>query len=126
MPLKIESIDHIQVAVPLSVIEQAMTFYGAIFGLERIDKPEALRKNGGAWYRHGSLEIHLSIEDDSSDLTQSKRHLCYVVPDLEEAESELASHGVEIIRDRQLIPGWIRFYIRDPGGNRIEIAQRTK
>ena len=93
-----------------------------MLGLEQIEKPAPLLKNGGAWYRHGSIEIHVSPEDGPSDSSGSKRHVCYVVPDLEEAESELAMHGVEIIRDRQPIAGWILFYIRDPGGNRLEIA----
>jgi catechol 2,3-dioxygenase-like lactoylglutathione lyase family enzyme len=125
MSLNIESIDHIQITVPKSVETEAIEFYSTILGLKPIEKPEPLRTNGGAWYRHGSIEIHLSPEDGSADNCQSKRHVCYVILDLAEAESELARHGIEIIRDRQPIAGWIRFYIRDPGGNRIEIAQRV-
>jgi hypothetical protein len=41
-------------------------------------------------------------------------------------ERELAAQGVERFRDRQPIAGWVRFYTRDPGGNRIEIAERLK
>jgi catechol 2,3-dioxygenase-like lactoylglutathione lyase family enzyme len=125
MALKIVSIDHVQVTVPRSEEAKALEFYDAVLGLERIEKPATLLKNGGAWYRHGPIELHLSPEDGPSDSSSSKRHLCYVVADLDEAESELARHGVEIIRDRQPIAGWIRFYIRDPGGNRLEIAQRV-
>jgi catechol 2,3-dioxygenase-like lactoylglutathione lyase family enzyme len=125
MPLKIESIDHIQVTVPKSMETAAMQFYGTVLGLKQIEKPEPLRKNGGAWYRHGAIEVHVSSEEGSSDHGQSKRHICYVVPDLKDAESELMGYGVEIIPDRQPIEGWTRFYIRDPGGNRIEIAQRV-
>jgi catechol 2,3-dioxygenase-like lactoylglutathione lyase family enzyme len=125
MPLKIESIDHIQITVPEAALAEAINFYGGILGLEPIEKPEALRKNGGAWFRQESFELHLSVEDGSSAGRQSKRHVCFVVNDLREAESELVGHGVTIIPDAQRIPGWIRFYIRDPGGNRIEIAQRT-
>ena len=33
--------------------------------------------------------------------------------------------GVEIIRDNRPLDGWRRFYVRDPGGNRIEIAERV-
>ncbi len=124
MPLKIERIDHIQVTVPTAAEAKAIQFYGTVLGLEAIEKPEPLRKNGGCWYRLGAIEIHVSSEDGALDQAQNKRHICYVVTDVEEAESTLLEYGVEIIRDRQPIGGWSRFYIRDPGGNRLEIAQR--
>ena len=124
MPLKLEAIDHVQVTVPSSVEAEALRFYGTVLGLERITKPDSLTINGGAWYRLGSLEVHVSPEDDRAAGQESKRHVCYVVTDLKEAELELAAQGVEVIPDRQPIAGWARFYIRDPGGNRIEIAQR--
>ena len=104
MPLKIESIDHIQVTVAAAVLDQATAFYGSVLGLERIEKPEALRKNAGAWFRHQSFELHLSVEEDSSG-RQSKRHVCFVVAELKAAEAELVAHGVEIIADNQKIPG---------------------
>lgn len=125
MPLNLESINHVQVTAPPSVEVEASRFYESVLGLERIAKPEPLSRNGGAWYRLGSLEVHLSLDEAESDGRESKRHVCYVVANLHEAESELAGHGVKIIPDRQPIAGWARFYIRDPGGNRIEIAQRV-
>src|ERR1017187_2430283 len=126
MPLRLESIDHVQVTVPTSVEAEALRFYGVVLGLEPITKPEALLPNGGAWYRLGAVEVHLSREDGVSAASESKRHVCYVVSNLEEARLELARHGVDIIPDRQPTFGWARFYIRDPGGNRIEIAQRLE
>jgi catechol 2,3-dioxygenase-like lactoylglutathione lyase family enzyme len=124
MPLKLEAIDHVQVTVTRSVEAEALRFYDVVLGLERIAKPEPLASGGGAWYRLGALEVHLSPEDGDGPSCASKRHVCYVVPDLKEAESELVRQGVEIVPDRQPIAGWTRLYIRDPGGNRIEIAQR--
>lgn len=32
--------------------------------------------------------------------------------------------SIEIIPDNRPIDGWRRFYVRDPGGNRIEIVER--
>ena len=123
MPLKVESIDHVQVTVPASALAESLRFYSVVLGLEPIAKPEALSPNGGAWYRLGAVELHVSREDGSV-AGESKRHVCYLVSNLAEARLELARQGVEIIPDRQPIPGWVRIYIRDPGGNRIEIAQR--
>jgi catechol 2,3-dioxygenase-like lactoylglutathione lyase family enzyme len=125
MALEIVEINHVQITVPSSVEEATKHFYGLILGLEEIPKPENLRKRGGAWYRHGSLEVHVSVEDGVTDNRASRRHICYEVNDLDVAERELGEADVEIIPDKQPTKGWRRFYIRDPGGNRIEIAQRT-
>jgi predicted enzyme related to lactoylglutathione lyase len=46
------------------------------------------------------------------------------VENLADAEQQFKDAGVEILPDDQPTPGWSRFYVRDPGGNRLEIAQR--
>jgi predicted enzyme related to lactoylglutathione lyase len=47
------------------------------------------------------------------------------VRDLNEAEERFRQAGVQILADDLPIPGWRRFYVRDPGGNRLEIAQEV-
>jgi catechol 2,3-dioxygenase-like lactoylglutathione lyase family enzyme len=126
MPLNLESIDHMQVTVPRPLEVEALRFYENVLGLKRIKKPKALAKNGGAWFRLGPIELHVSPEDGDQGGGTTKRHVCFVVSDLGEAESELSRQGIAVIPDRQPIPGWVRLYIRDPGGNRIEIAQRLE
>jgi catechol 2,3-dioxygenase-like lactoylglutathione lyase family enzyme len=44
---------------------------------------------------------------------------------LNAAESRFREAGVEIIRDPRPIEGTSRFYVRDPGGNMLEIAQAS-
>ena len=44
--------------------------------------------------------------------------------DLDAAEAAFRAAGVEIIADPEPVPQWKRFYVRDPGGNRVEVAQR--
>jgi hypothetical protein len=39
------------------------------------------------------------------------------------ANAMFRAAGVERIPDDHPLRGWSRFYVRDPGGNRIEIAQ---
>jgi len=116
------SIDHVNVTVPKSLEDAAKRFYGEVMGLQEVPKPEASRGRGGAWYQLGPVQLHLSIENlEGAPL--SKRHVCYTVADLAAAEERFRSANVEIISDDQPMPGWSRFYVRDPGGNRLEIAQ---
>ena len=117
------SLHHINVTVPRSVEEVAKHFYGDVMGLQEVPKPEASRARGGAWYQLGQMQLHLSIEELPGENCTSKRHVCYTVSDLAEAEQRFRSAGIEIVPDDMPTPGWSRFYVRDPGGNRLEIAQ---
>ena len=116
-------IHHVNVTVPQSLEDQAKHFYGFVMGLMEVPKPETSRGRGGAWYQLGEVQLHLSIEEPRGENCISKRHVCYTVSDLAEAEQRFREAGVEIVPDDLPTPGWSRFYVRDPGGNRLEIAQ---
>jgi len=116
-------IHHVNVTVPKSLEDAAKHFYGVVMGLQEVPKPESSRGRGGAWYQLGPLQLHLSIESSFGVECTSKRHVCYTVANLAAAEERFRSAGVEIMPDDQPTPGWSRFYVRDPGGNRLEIAQ---
>ena len=126
MGIVLKKIHHIQIFIPPETEEACKRFYGEILGLEEFPKPEAWRKNGGAWYRHGPNELHLSRMRRPEDNLNSLRHVCYMVADLDEAERVMRQAGIEIIPDDRPHEAWRRFYVRDPGGNYIEIAQRNE
>lgn len=117
------SFHHVNVTVPRSLEAQAKHFYGVVMGLREVPKPESSRGRGGAWYQLGDTQLHLSIEEALGENCISKRHVCYTVADLADAEERFRRAGVEIFPDDMPTPGWSRFYVRDPGGNRLEIAQ---
>ena len=117
------SLHHVNVTVPRSLEAEAKHFYGVVMALKEVPKPEASRGRGGAWYQLGDMQLHLSVEEPLGENCISKRHICYTVSDLAEAEERFRSAGVEILPDDLPTPGWSRFYFRDPGGNRLEIAQ---
>ncbi|MBA3568634.1 MAG: VOC family protein [Pyrinomonadaceae bacterium] len=123
MSAGIVNFHHVNVTVPRALERAAKDFYSARLGLEEVPKPEASRGRGGAWYQLGSVQLHLSLED-GLDERSSTRHVCFVVEDLHRAQDYLASAGVEILSEPRPVPGTQRFYVRDPGGNLIEIAQR--
>src|SRR5262245_1257398 len=122
--MHIQRLDHVNITVPRSLEAEAKEFYGSVLGLEEVPKPESSRGRGGAWYQLGALQIHLSLEDKAPEHL-SRRHICLVVSELEALKSHLEKAGVEIFPDDIPTPGWPRFYVRDPGGNRIEIAEPT-
>ena len=117
------SIHHVNVTVPKPLEAAAKHFYSVVMGLQEVPKPEESRARGGAWYQLGPLQLHLSIEKPFDQNCVSKRHVCYTVSNLAAAEERFRSAGVEILPDDMPTPGWSRFYVRDPGGNRLEIAQ---
>ncbi|CAN5755427.1 VOC family protein [soil metagenome] len=123
MSAGIVNFHHVNVTVPRALEQAAKHFYSASLGLEEVPKPEASRGRGGAWDQLGSVQLHLSLVDGITEQS-SKRHVCFVVEDLHRAEDYLALAGVEILSDPRPVPGGQRFYVRDPGGNLIEIAQR--
>jgi len=117
-------LDHVQVTVPRETEAAALRFYRDALGLAEIPKPPELRANGGGWFMLGPLQLHVSPEDVAPDiLAASKRHLGLRVTDLPALTARLESHGVAIIPDRQPVPGMIRIYVRDPGGNRLELFE---
>ncbi|HKR58397.1 MAG TPA: VOC family protein [Pyrinomonadaceae bacterium] len=124
MTISILFLQHVNVRVRPDVEDAAKNFYGKLLGLREIPKPEDLKARGGAWYQIGGVQLHLS-RDGAADNEGSKRHFCFYVADLEQAQQQLASAGVEILPDDQPIPGQPRFYVRDPGGNLIEVAEGT-
>lgn len=114
------NLHHVNVTVPSELEAATKHFYGSVLGLRQLPKPAAARPTG-AWYQIGDNQLHLSVEEETNDL--SSRHVCFWVSDLAEAEKRFRDAGVEILPDPRPMPGTARFYVRDPGGNQLEIVQ---
>lgn len=115
-------VNHVNVTVPAAFELAAKQFYGDVLGLRQISKPEGPRKNIGAWYEIGQLQLHLSIEDGAQNRA-SERHVCYQVADIASAKLHFQTAGIEVIPDQDHVKGRSRFFARDPGGNLIEVTQ---
>ena len=111
------ALDHMQLAMPRGMEEQARAFYGGVLGLEELPKPPALAARGGVWFRCGEQQINLGVEEDFHP--QRKGHPGLLVRDLAAVRARLEAAGAPIIPD-DLLPGYERFYTADPFGNRIE------
>ena len=117
----LKDIDHIQIAIPNDEEDTARTFYGGLLGMEEIDKPENLKTRGGVWFRIGDRQVHMGVQEDFRPAT--KAHPAFLVDDLQHVQRVLESHGYPITNDEPL-PGFQRFYSRDPFGNRLEFLQK--
>jgi catechol 2,3-dioxygenase-like lactoylglutathione lyase family enzyme len=121
MQSAVTSFHHVNITVRPEDEAQTKHFYSAVLGLREVPKPEASRARGGAWYQLGPIQIHLSRENGVIN-DGAKRHFCLLVNDMDHIKERLRSAGVDILPDEQPAPNNPRFFVRDPGGNRIEIA----
>lgn len=122
MSLGILGIDHVQIAVPKALEERCLAFYRDVLALAEIEKPEHLKARGGAWFQVGPTQMHVGIDPEPSP--KSKRHVCFLVADLAAAKTSVLAQG-GTIEDEGKAEGLVRFFVRDPAGNRIEIGQRA-
>lgn len=123
MKIQFKRFDHVQVSIPKGNEDRAREFYGGLLGLEEIEKPEVLKKNGGLWYSVADVQLHVGAEDV---VAPSKRHPAFEVEEVNGVRAYLEQHGVRI-KDEPDIPGVVqRFSFFDPFGNRIELLEKTK
>jgi catechol 2,3-dioxygenase-like lactoylglutathione lyase family enzyme len=52
-------IHHVQLACPAGSEERLRAFYGRVLGLTEVEKPPALARRGGCWFRGFGIELHL-------------------------------------------------------------------
>jgi catechol 2,3-dioxygenase-like lactoylglutathione lyase family enzyme len=117
--MKISGIHHVQLCIPANKETEANEFYKNVLGLKEVPKPEALKKNGGMWFKIGNQELHIGVEDQ---VFKGKHHPAFLVTGLKEIQAHLSAHGITI-QIESTIPGFNRFSIRDPFGNRIEFIE---
>ena len=123
----LEGIHHVLISVTAELESETIAFYKEKLGLKEIPKPENLKKNGGAWFQLGSQQFHIAPENNPLEYNAgSKRHVCFLVKDIDEASQYFKDRNIEVIPDSQPIPGWKRFYFRDPAGYRMECAQLSE
>ena len=83
----VTDIDHLQIAAPKGCEAEARQFFGEILGLAEIEKPESLRSRGGCWFRVGSRQLHIGVEEPFRPTT--KAHPAFSVTDIQAAFANL-------------------------------------
>jgi catechol 2,3-dioxygenase-like lactoylglutathione lyase family enzyme len=121
----ISGLQHVALPYPGTPgsIAEARHFYVEQLGLEQAPVPGVLGK-GVLWFAAGNTEIHLFPEPAGvAANSESRRHPCFAVDDLEVLRSSLTELGVETISGAPELPGRPRFFVMDPFGNVLEFLE---
>lgn len=120
--MRIDRLEHVQLAMPPGGEALARAFYGGVLEIPEIPKPPNLAKRGGCWFERGNLKIHLGVEAEFRPAR--KAHPGLLVVDLQVLVGRLKSAGLDVREDEPL-EGYHRVYVDDPFGNRIELMEPT-
>ncbi|HXH96329.1 MAG TPA: VOC family protein [Gaiellaceae bacterium] len=116
--MNILALDHITMTAPPGSAAEIRAFYGDVFGLEEVPKPDTVPD--GCWFQVGVQEIHVTYEEPFHPLRTA--HPSFMVDDLAALVARLRAAGAEATPD-DMIPGLERAFVRDPFGNRLELRQ---
>lgn len=109
---------HVQLACPPGGEDDARRFWVDALGFEELPKPDHLAVRGGCWFRSGDCEIHVGVEPGFR--AARKAHPALLVDDAAAVRQRLEELGYHTSEDAPL-PGFDRFYVDDPFGNRLEV-----
>jgi catechol 2,3-dioxygenase-like lactoylglutathione lyase family enzyme len=121
--MRIVRLDHVQLAMPPGGEERARSFFGEALGIPEVPKPLELAKRGGCWFERGELKIHLGVEKGFRPAR--KAHPALEVSDLPALVARLQALGYAVKEDEPL-EGFLRVYVDDPFGNRIELLEPVR
>lgn len=114
---------YLHTALLVSDLTQAEQFYGAVLGLEKVDRP---LNYAGAWYQLGAIQIHLIVDQSIATKLQNPEkwgrnpHLALGVENLEAAKAHLIGRGYPV---QLSASGRAALFTQDPDGNVIELTQ---
>jgi catechol 2,3-dioxygenase-like lactoylglutathione lyase family enzyme len=117
--VRFDGLHHVQLAIPPRTEDAARQFWGLV-GLVEVEKPPVLAARGGCWFRAGQLEVHCGIDPDFR--AAGKAHPGILVGNLRALAARIADAGIEVDWDLGF-PGYDRFYVADPVGNRLEFME---
>lgn len=114
------ALDHVQVAAPPGCEPAARRFYGELLGLPEMDKPQALRDAGGAWFALDGAQLHVGVDAGFAPADKAHPALRVSPGQLDDLAARLQAGGAPVAWDDRL-PDVRRFFTADPWGNRLEL-----
>ncbi|HVM96773.1 MAG TPA: VOC family protein [Candidatus Acidoferrales bacterium] len=118
MASQVSVLGFLHVNVEVTDLERALAFY-KLFNLRWLDRQGSPGRVGAWLGLPDGRELHIS---QGSAKPHSRAHFAIRVADLAAARRAVEAAGAPIETERE-IDGLIRFFTRDPDGNRIEVVQ---
>ncbi|MCJ0763152.1 VOC family protein [Variovorax terrae] len=115
--MSIHAISHVQLAFPAGEEAEVRRFYGTLVGLTELRQPAA----GTLRFVAGRQRVDL-IPTENWRPPPAVSHLAFEVQDLPQLRSRLLAAQLALEESRPL-PGYLRFYVRDPAGNQLEFLE---
>ena len=112
------ALHHVQVSCPAGGETAVRAFYAGLLDLLEVPKPPALAARGGVWFRGAGYELHVGVEEPFRPAR--KAHPGFLVVDVDAYAARLTTAGVPLRWDDDF-PGYRRFHVADPHGNRVEV-----
>ena len=116
-------IQHTSVPMPPGSAQQARAFYADVMAMPEISPPTSLDSQELIWFSagDGGAEVHV-FADEMLSAKSAGQHLCLQVDDIAAYRARVNEAGIAI-EETTAIPNRPRFFVRDPFGNLIEVAQ---
>ena len=126
--MRINGIDHYNIAGPAELIERVRDFYVDVLTFVEGERPQF--SSGGYWlYAGGSALVHLRVDDAPDtprvDSTHSYcDHIALACAGLEAFEGRLDAAGVPFRKNYIADAGQYQLFVRDPAGVGVELNFR--
>jgi lactoylglutathione lyase len=118
--MKATRINH--VSVHARDLDESVGFYEELFGMERVPTPQF--QEDVVWLRLGDQQLHVFLRSEAEP--PFLHHFGLDVDDFEAVYRRAKERGLldaepfhQAIRTHPL--GWVQMYLRDPGGNLVEV-----
>ncbi len=118
--MKLLRLDHVQLAMPPGGETEARNFYVGVLRMRELPRPEVLASRPGCWFGAGEVQLHLGVDPDFRPAR--KAHPALVVQDLAGYTERCSQGGFPVTGDVPIGP-YVRAFVFDPFGNRIELME---
>ena len=120
--MKITRFHHVSVNCNDTPLDDMVSFYGGLFGLDSKERP-VIPGVPGQWFAVSDQELHVvGAPPRGTAIDSTGNHYCIAVEDLDAAIAELQERHIPYERAVQGA-GTVQIWINDPAGNTIELQQ---
>ncbi len=120
--MKITRFHHVSVNCHEAPLDDMVSFYDGLFGLESKERPE-IPGVPGHWFQVADQELHVvGAPPRGTAIDSTGNHYCVAVEDLDKAIAELEDKQIPYERAVQGA-GTVQIWVIDPAGNTIELQQ---